>query len=126
MQWRAHKKCSPLEEVNSEDLSPCLANGAAWEFVHGAKRTTLQRVMARDAHRGGGNVAGAAGWDAARAAGDAAGDTARIHYAETDAEAAELLGESVRVLRSPELVQSLDDESVASLESVRYSVGIRS
>ena len=35
-----------FEEVNSEDLRPRLAIRAAWDFVHGAARTTLQRVTA--------------------------------------------------------------------------------
>ena len=67
-----------FEEANSEDLRPRLANGAAWGFVRGAKRTTLQRVTARDAHRAAQDVAGAAGKHAARAAGDTATVAARI------------------------------------------------
>ena len=42
-----------FEEANSVDLRPRLAIGAAWEFVHGAARTRLQRVTALDAHRAG-------------------------------------------------------------------------
>ena len=38
-----------FEEANSEDLRPRLTIVAAWGFVRGAKRTTLQRVTARDA-----------------------------------------------------------------------------
>ena len=114
-----------FEQANSEDLRPRFATGAAWEFVHGAARTRLQRVTALDAHRAAKDVGRTAGEHTARAAGDAAA-AARIQYAETDAEAAELLGESVRVRRSPELVHSLDDESVASLESVKHAVEIRS
>ena len=94
--------------------------------MRGAKRTTLQRVTAQDAQRAAKDVAGAAGEHAARAAGAAVSVAARIQYAQADAEAAELFGESVRVRRTPELVQSIADEGVASLESVRHAVEIRS
>lgn len=67
-----------FEQAKSEDLRPRLTIVSAWDFAHGAKRTTLQRVTARDAHRAAKDVAGAAGEYAAPAAGDAAAVAARI------------------------------------------------
>ena len=54
--------------------------------MRSAKRTTLQRVTARDAPRAAKDVAGAAGEHAARAAGDPTAVAARIQYAGADAE----------------------------------------
>ncbi|NLU68272.1 putative immunity protein [Streptomyces sp. HNM0574] len=61
-----------FEEAVPGDPRPRAALDAAWEFVHGARRTTLQRTASLEAHRAareaGGEVAGLA----ARSAGDAA------------------------------------------------------
>jgi len=40
-----------FEDANPSDPRPRAAVDAAWEFVNGARRTKLQRITSRDAHR---------------------------------------------------------------------------
>ncbi|RCV55274.1 putative immunity protein [Marinitenerispora sediminis] len=61
-----------FEAAAPGDPRPRAAIAAAWEFVDGARRTTLQRVTALDAHRAAREAATEAARLAARAAGDAA------------------------------------------------------
>lgn len=61
-----------FETANPGDPRPRAAIDAAWIFVHGARRTTLQRTTALDAHRAAKEAATDAEGHAARAAGDAA------------------------------------------------------
>ncbi|OSC41925.1 putative immunity protein [Mycobacterium decipiens] len=59
-----------------DDPRPRTAVAAAWEFVHGAPRTRLQRITSMDAHR----AATAAPAEAPRLAAQAAGDAASAAY----------------------------------------------
>lgn len=61
-----------FEEAVPGDPRPRAAVDAAWEFVNGARRTTLQRVTAMDAHWAAKEAPTEATRLAARAAGDAA------------------------------------------------------
>ncbi|MGW3008351.1 putative immunity protein [Streptomyces sp. NPDC001219] len=61
-----------FEEALPGDPRPRAAVDAAWEFVNGARRTTLQRVTSLDAHRAAKEADTEAACLAARAAGDAA------------------------------------------------------
>lgn len=61
-----------FEAARPGDTRPRAAVDAAWTFVHGARRTTLQRTTALDAHRAAKEAATEAAGLTARAAGDAA------------------------------------------------------
>ena len=61
-----------FEDENPGDPRPRAAVDACWEFVHGARRSTLQRVTALDAHRAAKEATSEAARLAARSAGDAA------------------------------------------------------
>lgn len=65
-----------FEDAHPGDPRPRAAVDAAREFVHGARRTRLQRVTSVDAHR----AAREASTDAARLAAQAAGDAAAAAY----------------------------------------------
>lgn len=65
-----------FENADPDDGRPRAALDAAWEFIHGARRSTLQRVASLDAHR----AAREAGAEAARLAAQAAGDAASAAY----------------------------------------------
>jgi hypothetical protein len=65
-----------FERAEPEDRRPRTAIEAAWEFANGARRTTLQRMAALDAHR----AAKDAPTEAARHAAHAAGDAASAAY----------------------------------------------
>ncbi|WP_181319521.1 putative immunity protein [Rhodococcus sp. OK519] len=65
-----------FEDAVPGDPRPRAALDAAWEFVNGARRTTLQRVTSVDAHR----AAKAAATEAARLAARCAGDAAAAAY----------------------------------------------
>lgn len=73
-----------FEEANPGDPRPRAAIDAAWIFVNGAARTTLQRVAASDAHRAANEAASEASEHAAHAAGDAAGAAYLHPLAEAD------------------------------------------
>ena len=108
-----------FEEANSEDLRPRLAIGAAWEFVHGAARTRLQRVTALDAHRAAKEVAGTAGEHAARAAGDAAA-AAYLHPLATATQVGHILRSAASAARAAELSAGDDPaEGEALIERAR-------
>lgn len=72
----AQEVLSVFEDAVPGDGRPRAAVDAAWEFVNGARRTTLQRVTSLDAHR----AAKEAGTEAARLAARAAGDAASAAY----------------------------------------------
>jgi hypothetical protein len=61
-----------FEEARPHDRRPRAAIDAAWVFVHGAKRSKLQRAASLDAHRAAKEPVTEAAKHAARAAGDAA------------------------------------------------------
>ncbi|MGW0176265.1 putative immunity protein [Rhodococcus sp. NPDC003322] len=84
------------------DRRPRAALDAAWEFVHGANRTRLQRVTALDAHR----AAGDAGTEAARLAARAAGDAAAAAYLHPIAKATQV-GHILRAAASAARVAEL-------------------
>lgn len=67
---------SVFEDAHPDDPRPRAAVAAAWEFVHGAPRSRLQRIASLDAHR----AAKEAGTEAARLAAQAAGDAASAAY----------------------------------------------
>ena len=108
-----------FEEANSEDLRPRFAIAAAWEFVHGAARTRLQRVTALDAHRAAKDVAGTAGEHAARAAGDAAA-AAYLHPLATATQVGHILRSAASAARAAELSAGDDPaEGEALIERAR-------
>ena len=61
-----------FEDAHPDDARPRAAIDAAWEFAHGTRRTTLQRVASLDAHRAAKESATEVARLAARCAGDAA------------------------------------------------------
>ncbi len=61
-----------FESTTPDDPRPRAALDAAWEFIHGARRTKLQRVTSMDAHRAAGDAPTEVTRLAAQAAGDAA------------------------------------------------------
>ncbi|MEV0674515.1 putative immunity protein [Mycobacterium sp. NPDC050441] len=65
-----------FEDARPDDPRPRTAVAAAWQFVHGAPRSKLQRIASLDAHR----AAKEAGTEAARLAAQAAGDAASAAY----------------------------------------------
>lgn len=65
-----------FEEAVPGDQRPRAAIDAAWQFIHGAKRSSLQRTASLAAHR----AAAAAGTEAARLAARCAGDAASAAY----------------------------------------------
>lgn len=65
-----------FERARPDDSRPRVAVEAAWTFVHGAPRSTLQRVASVDAHR----AAKEAPTESARLAAQAAGDAAAAAY----------------------------------------------
>lgn len=72
----AEEVLSVFEDAHPDDPRPRAAVAAAWEFVHGAPRSRLQRIASLDAHR----AAKEAGTEAARLAAQAAGDAASAAY----------------------------------------------
>jgi hypothetical protein len=65
-----------FENACPDDPRPRAAVDAAWEFINGAPRTTLQRVTSLDAHR----AATQAPSEVSRLAAQAAGDAASAAY----------------------------------------------
>src|SRR5439155_2689993 len=63
---------SVFEQAVTDDSRPRAAIDAAWAFINGANRTTLQRVTSLDAHRAARSAPSEAARLAARSAGDAA------------------------------------------------------
>lgn len=72
----AQEVLAVFEAAQPDDPRPRAAIDAAWEFVHGARRTNLQRVTSVGAHR----AAKVAPTEAARLAARAAGDAAAAAY----------------------------------------------
>ncbi|WP_028935409.1 putative immunity protein [Pseudonocardia spinosispora] len=72
----AQEVLSVFENVAPSERRPRAALDAAWEFVNGARGTTLQRVTSLDAHR----AAKEAPAEASRLAAQAAGDAASAAY----------------------------------------------
>lgn len=75
-----------FEAAVPDDPRPRAAIDAAWVFVHGARRTNLQRVTALDAHR----AARAAPSETARLAARSAGDAASAAYLHPIAKASQV------------------------------------
>jgi len=98
---------------NSErgDERPRNAITAAWTFVDGAPRSTLQRVASLDAHR----AAREAGSEAARRAAQAAGDAAAaayLHPLATSTQVGHILRAAANAARVAEL-EAGDDPAAA-------------
>lgn len=85
---------------------------AAWEFVHGAPRSKLQRVAALDAHRAAKDATTSAAHAAARAAGDAAA-SAYLHPLAKPSQAGHILRAAAFAARALELAAD-DDQDVAA------------
>lgn len=108
-----------FEEAVPGDRRPRAAIDAAWEFVHGAKRTKLQRVASVDAHR----AAKEANAEVARLAARSAGDAASAAYLHPIAKA-EQVGHMLRAAATAAHIAEWhagDDPSVADMliEQVR-------
>jgi hypothetical protein len=77
---------SVFELAVPDDPRPRAAIDAAWAFINGADRTTLQRVTSLDAHR----AARSAPYEAARLAARSAGDAASAAYLHPIAQASQV------------------------------------
>lgn len=75
-----------FERAVPDDPRPRAAIDAAWAFINGADRTTLQRVTSLDAHR----AARSAPSEAARLAARSAGDAASAAYLHPIAQASQV------------------------------------
>lgn len=91
----------------TDDPRPRAAVAAAWEFVHGAPRTRLQRVTSIDAHR----AAAEATSEPARLAARCAGDAAAAAYLHPLFQATQV----GHILRASATVASLSDDPEARL-----------
>ncbi len=85
---------------------------AAWEFVHGAPRSKLQRTAALEAHRAAKEATTSAAHAAARAAGDAAA-SAYLHPLAKPTQVGHILRAAALAARALELAAD-DDPAVAS------------
>ncbi|MGY1704626.1 putative immunity protein [Geodermatophilus sp. SYSU D00697] len=108
-----------FEDAVPGDGRPRAAVDAAWEFVHGARRTRLQRVASVDAHR----AAREAGTEVARLAARSAGDAASAAYLHPIAQAGQvghILRAAVSAARVAEVTAG-DDPAVgdALIEQAR-------
>ncbi|MGJ7906461.1 putative immunity protein [Actinopolyspora sp. H202] len=92
-----------FEEAVAGDYRPRAAVDAAWEFVHGAERTKLQRVTSLDAHR----AAKEAGTETARLAARSAGDAASAAYLHPIAKAGQV-GHILRAAASAARIAELN------------------
>lgn len=91
-----------FENAAGQDPRPRAAIAAAWEFVNGAPRTTLQRATSRDAHRAAKDVNNEAARHAAIAAGDAA-SAAFLHPLAQATQVGHILRAAANAARSTEL-----------------------
>lgn len=105
-----------FEDACPGDLRPAAALAAAREFIDGARRTTRQRVTARDAHR----AASAAPTEVARLAAQAAGDAAAAAYLHPIAKAHQvghILRAAADAVRIAEI--EADDDPAVSAQALR-------
>ncbi|WP_244176750.1 putative immunity protein [Streptomyces albus] len=84
--WHAEDVLPVFEQAVPGDPRPRAAVDAAWAFINGARRTTLQRVTSLDAHR----AARSAPSEAARLAARSAGDAASAAYLHPIAQAGQV------------------------------------
>ncbi|MDA0564798.1 exonuclease SbcC [Streptomonospora sp. S1-112] len=102
-----------FEQAVPGDPRPRAAIDAAWEFVNGANRTSLQRTTSLDAHR----AAKEAGTEAARLAARSAGDAASAAYLHPIAKATQV-GHILRAAASAARIAELragDDPAVGDM-----------
>lgn len=102
-----------FEEAVPDDRRPRAAVDAAWAFIHGGKRTKLQRVTSLDAHR----AAKEANTEATRLAARSAGDAASAAYLHPIAKAGQV-GHILRAAASAARVAELnagDDPAIGDM-----------
>ena len=99
-----------FEQSDPGDTRPRGAVEAAWVFVNGAARSTLQRVTAMGAHRAARELTDAAARHAARAAGDAAA-AAFLHPIAKATQVGHILRAAANAARAVEL-NSVDDPNI--------------
>ena len=93
---------SVFEQAVPDDPRPRAAIDAAWAFINGANRTTLQRVTSLDAHRAARSAPSEAARLAARSAGDAA-SAAYLHPIAQAGQVGHILRASASVARIGEI-----------------------
>jgi hypothetical protein len=91
-----------FEQAVPDDPRPRAAIDAAWAFINGAKRTTLQRVTSLDAHRAARSAPSESARLAARSAGDAA-SAAYLHPIARADQVGHILRASASVARIGEI-----------------------
>lgn len=101
-----------FEADRPDDPRARAAISAAWEFVNGAPRSTLQRVAAIEAHRAAKDATTPAARAAARAAGDAAA-SAYLHPVARASQVGHILRAAALSARACELA-ACGDEAVAA------------
>ncbi|MFC0032586.1 putative immunity protein [Micromonospora chaiyaphumensis] len=84
--WHAEEVLPVFEQAVPDDPRPRAAIDAAWAFINGARRTTVQRVTSLDAHR----AARSAPSEVARLAARCAGDAASAAYLHPIAKASQV------------------------------------
>ncbi|MCL3862065.1 putative immunity protein [Actinotalea sp. K2] len=102
-----------FEAARPGDSRARAATDAAWEFVHGAPRSNLQRATALDAHRAAKDATTPAAHAAARAAGDAAA-SAYLHPLAKPSQVGHILRAAGFAARALELAADDDDQDVAA------------
>jgi hypothetical protein len=106
-----------FEEVAPADGRPRAAIAAAWEFVHGAKRSNLLRTTSLAAHRAAKEAATESARHAARAAGDAA-SAAYLHPIAKATQVGHILRAAASAARVAEL-EAGGDPAAATASLVR-------
>ncbi|SFB08630.1 hypothetical protein SAMN05216266_104254 [Amycolatopsis marina] len=96
-----------FEQAVPDDPRPRAAVDAAWTFINGAERTTLQRVTSLDAHRAARSAPSEAARLAARCAGDAA-SAAYLHPIAQSSQVGHILRASASAARVGELAAGGD------------------
>ncbi|KAA1425283.1 exonuclease SbcC [Mumia zhuanghuii] len=101
-----------FESADPDDPRPRAAVDAAWDFVHGAPRTALQRVTSVDAHRAAREASTEVSRLTAQAAGDAA-SAAYLHPIRKAHQVGHILRAAANAARIAE-IQSDGDEDAAN------------
>ncbi|MGH1561364.1 putative immunity protein [Mumia sp. DW29H23] len=108
-----------FETAQPDDPRPRAALDAAWEFVHGAARTRLQRVTSMDAHRAASEATTEPSRLAAQAAGDAA-SAAYLHPISKAHQVGHILRAAANAARIAEIEADGDeDAATAAVEQAR-------
>src|SRR5690348_13926862 len=108
-----------FETAAPDDQRPRVALEAAWAFIDGADRTTLQRVASLDAHRAAAEVGAEAPRLAARCAGDAA-SAAYLHPIAQASQVGHILRAAATAARIAELRAGSDPRAAeSSIERAR-------